>query len=77
MAEPILEPVPVVKPWYLSKTIILNMVMGLASTVAIVWPGANVVTGWLNANLAVLTSAWGVLGVLLRFITKDKVQLGD
>lgn len=59
------------KPW-LSKTIWLGVVTALSPFV----PG---VSEWISnaAHIETIGMIWGALAVLLRFITKDKVSLGD
>lgn len=66
-----------VKNWYLSKTIWLNLIGGICVALAAILPGANSVQQWLVDNAALLGGAWSVLGVILRLISKDKVVLVD
>lgn len=65
------------KSWFLSKTIWLNLVLGLASVLSAVAPSLNAVTQWVNANTIVIASVWSVAGVMLRFVTGGKVTLRD
>lgn len=64
------------RPWQ-SKTVVLNAVMGLASAAALFLPGAESVGGWLNSHAAEVGMAWGILNIVLRAVTKDKVSLSD
>lgn len=64
------------KPWQ-SKTIVLNFIFTALSTAALFFPQANFVTQFLNAHMVEIGMAWGMLGMLLRFITKDQIQLVD
>ena len=65
------------KPWYLSKSILLSIVMGLLTTFAVVFPWATGAQAWLTTNQALVAGVWSVLGVIFRVISKDKIQLGD
>lgn len=65
------------KPWYLSKSIWLSLVGGLASALAVAVPQASVVSQFINANLPVIGMVWGVLGLIVRLVTKEKISLGD
>lgn len=64
------------KPWQ-SKTNVIFGVLGLLSFVALFLPQANEATAWLNANGAIVGAVWSGLAIVLRFITKDKIQLFD
>lgn len=65
------------KLWYTSKTVLLNIVMGVITAVSAAWPHATVVSTFISSNMATIGSVWGILGVALRFITKDKIVLKD
>lgn len=65
------------KPFWQSKTILLNVVGALLAAVSIFYPAANSVTVWMTANAALIGSVWAGLNVILRFVTKDKITLGD
>lgn len=64
------------KPWH-SKTVVLNGIMGLLSAAALFVPGAESVGQWLNGHAAEVGMAWGILNIVLRAVTKDKVSLSD
>lgn len=64
------------KPWF-SKSIILGLVGGLASTLAVVLPQANVVSEFIKTNGAALGMAWGLLAIVFRWVSKDKIQLTE
>ena len=57
------------KPSYLSKTLWVNF---LAAVFAIVFPP---VTDWIAANPEAVISIFAGINILLRIVTKDKVQL--
>ena len=62
------------KPW-LSKTMWFGLLTGLSPFLAAV---VNVDLNQILANHgAVIASVWGALAVVLRYVTKDKVQLGE
>lgn len=64
------------KPWQ-SKTVIINAILGLAAVAAMFFPQASVVTTYINSNAAMIGTAWSVLNIILRAISKDKISLGD
>lgn len=63
---------PVVKPWYFSKTILVNVIMGIAMILAQFKPE---VAAWITSNLGEAGTAWAFINVVLRIITKDKVSI--
>ena len=66
------------KPAYLSKTMWINGLLGLASFAALFFqaPAADGAS-WIQAHTAEIGMAWSVLGMALRLISKDKIALGD
>lgn len=64
------------RPWQ-SKTLFVNGVMGGLSALALFWPGASGLAEWLNGHAAEVGMAWGILNIVLRAVTKDKVSLSD
>lgn len=75
MADPV--PTPESKPWYLSKTMWLNLVMGLAAALGGIVPALAPVKDWLAANVVLVNTVWAGLGLLLRLISNGKVVLWD
>ena len=71
------EVVETKKPWY-SKTMLLNLFMGLAAFFAPMWPAFDSCT-WLkeSSNIALVGTIWGGLAMVLRLVTKDKIVLRD
>ena len=65
------------KPWYFSKTIWFNLITGLLVTVSAVWPNASFATQWIATNRPFIDAGWAGLNVILRLVTKEKVQLFD
>ena len=65
------------KLWFRSKTVWLNLIVGLATTLSAVAPSFNAVTEFVSGNTAIISGVWMVLGIVVRFITKDKVVLSD
>lgn len=64
------------KPW-LSKTVIVNAVMGVVMAVAAFYPPAKVVSDFISAHAAEIGMVWGILNIILRAITKDKISLSE
>jgi hypothetical protein len=67
---------PVKKP-YLSKTIIINAIMGVVGAVAAFVPGAAVVSQFITNHAAEIGMVWGLINIVLRLITKDKISLSE
>lgn len=65
------------KPWYLSKTVLVNMIGGLCVALSAAIPALASVNAFLVANASMIAMGWSVLNVALRFITKDKISLGE
>lgn len=64
------------KPW-LSKTIILNFILGVIAAALPFVPALAGVQAWLSSNVALIGVVWSGLNILLRFITKDAIVLVD
>jgi hypothetical protein len=62
---------------WLSKTMWLNLIGGLAAAVSAFWPQANALTVFISTNLPMIGMGWGILGMIIRAITKDKIVLSD
>lgn len=61
-----------VKPWYLSKTILVNIFMAVAMIIAQFKPEtAEVVKHYLGEAGV----AWAVINIVLRIVTKDKIGI--
>jgi len=56
------------KPSYLSKTVIVNLIMALSAFV----PSVN---AYLVANPEIVMSVLAGVNILLRFFTKEKISL--
>lgn len=65
------------KPWYESKTILVNLVLGICAALSAVVPQLASVSAWINANASLIGMVWAGLNVVLRFVSKDAIQLGD
>lgn len=61
-----------VKPWYLSKMILVNILMGVAMIVAQFKPEA---AAFIREYFAEGGMVWAFINVVLRAVTKDKVSL--
>lgn len=66
------------KPWA-SKSVLLNFVGLLLSAALLFFPQVAGVQAWLAdpAHLAIIGSVWGVLGIIFRLVSKDKIVLKD
>lgn len=60
------------KPWYLSKTILVNIVMAIALVVAQFQPQAAEV---IKEYLGEAGTAWAIINIILRVVSKDKVSI--
>lgn len=58
------------KPWYLSKTILVNIVMGLAMVIGAFSPS---VASFIQENFAATGGAWAFVNIVLRIITKQEI----
>ena len=58
------------KPWYLSKTILANVLCGLALAVGQFVPGVN---DFVQAHLTAAGDAWAIVNIGLRLITKQEI----
>ena len=61
---------PEVKPWYLSKTILVNILMGLAMVIASFAPEVG---AFIKENFAEAGGAWAFVNIILRIITKKEI----
>ena len=59
------------KPWYLSKSILINMLMGVAMIVASFSPSA---AAFIQEHFAASGGAWALVNVVLRLITKKEIS---
>lgn len=60
------------KPWYLSKTVLVNIIAGLAMILSHFVPGAAT---FLNENFGIAGAGWAILNVVLRVLTKKEISL--
>lgn len=61
---------PTKKPWQ-SKTLVVNFLMAAG---VLLYPPLS---EWISAHPSELASAWAVLGILLRLVTKEKISLSE
>jgi len=57
------------KPW-LSKTILINAALAVCAF----FPSA---LAWMQANMELVVAGIGIVNVVLRAITKDKISIGE
>ena len=60
-----------------SKTIILNALLGLCAALSAFIPALSGVAEFIKANALMIGSLWSVAGIALRYISKDKIVLGE
>lgn len=58
------------KPWYLSKTILMNIFMGLAMILAAFYPAGS---EFIKSYFAEAGMGWAILNILMRLITKSEI----
>lgn len=58
------------KKWYLSKTILVNILMGVAMIVSVFKPGVG---DFIREHFAETGSAWALVNVVLRLVTKEEI----
>lgn len=61
------------KPWYSSKTILANILVGLGLIVGQFVPGVN---DFIQAHFTAVGDAWAIVNVGLRLVTSGKIQIG-
>jgi len=60
------------KPWYFSKTILVQLFAGLALIVGVFVPSVG---SFLQLHFAEAGMAWAIINGILRFITKDEIKI--
>lgn len=63
---------PAVKPWFLSKSILVNIIMGIAMIIAAFKPEFAAV---IKEYLGEAGTAWAIINIVLRIISKDKISI--
>ena len=64
---------PVKKAW-LSKTMWINLFVAIVGVIAAFVPGASVVTEWLSSHGDIVAMVFGLVNLILRATTKDKLE---
>lgn len=77
MADPVVVPVQGVKSPWESKTILINFVVMLVGAMALLVPSMVPVKAWIDGNGATIATGLGVIGMILRVVSKDKIVLGE
>ncbi len=65
------------KPFYTSKTMLFGFITSLSGALSIAIPFFSQVQPFMTKNEAALTMVWGVVTMVLRSVTKDKVVLSN
>lgn len=60
------------KPWYESKSILINLLMGAAMIAAQFYPPA---ADFIKQYFAEAGIGWSVLNMVLRLVSKDKITI--
>lgn len=63
-------------PWQ-SKTLVLNAIFGLVAAISLFVPAASAITDYLKSHVEIVAMVWSALNMILRFVTKDKIGLGE
>jgi hypothetical protein len=64
------------KPW-LSKTIIINTILGVSIALSAFVPALASVKSFIENNALAIGAGWSVLGVILRTVSHEKIVLGE
>ena len=68
---------PVVKPFWQSKTMVLNFLGAVLALAAFFTDKGGPINAFMSANAPMIAMVWSGLSMALRLITKDKVVLVD
>ena len=60
------------KPWYFSKTILVQLIAALAIVAGVFVPSVG---AFLQVHFAEAGIAWAIINGLLRFITKKEITI--
>lgn len=63
-----------VKPWYLSKMVLVNVLAGLVM-IMVQFDKLKPIAEFLQIHFAEAGLAWAVINAALRFISKDKISI--
>jgi hypothetical protein len=63
-----------VKPWYLSKMVLVNMLAGVVM-ILVQFQQLAGIADFLKVHFAEAGLGWAVLNAALRFISKDKISI--
>jgi hypothetical protein len=61
-----------VKPWYLSKTILVQLLGALAIIVGLFSPSVG---SFIRDNFSEVGAAWAIINVVLRLVSKDQLSI--
>lgn len=64
--------VPAVKPWWQSKTILVNILLGIGMVVGQFNPS---IQAMIQEYLGEAGTAWALINIVLRLISKDKITI--
>jgi len=61
------------KPWYLSKTVLVQVLGGVGLIAGVFMPSVGV---FIKTYFAEIGGGWVFINTILRLITKDKISIG-
>jgi len=61
------------KPWFLSKTILVQLIAAIAIAVGVFVPAVG---SFLQVHFAEAGMAWVIINGILRFVTKKEITIG-
>jgi hypothetical protein len=61
------------KPWYLSKTILVQLLGGVGLIAGAFIPSVG---QFIQSYFSEIGTGWVIVNTILRFVTKDKVSIG-
>ena len=64
------------KPWQ-SKTVVVNAILAALGVISAFIPSLSFIGDFIKNHAELIATIWGVLNIALRFITKDRISLGE
>jgi hypothetical protein len=65
------------KVFWKSKSMLFGFITALSSALSIAIPAFSSVSPFMSKNEAIIGMFWGVLAMVLRAVSKDKIVLGE
>lgn len=67
-----LPSIPAVKPWWQSKTILVNILLGVGMVVGQFNPS---IQAMIQEYLGEAGTAWALINIVLRLVSRDKISI--